>query len=211
MEEIKQTNGQRIRRKIGAQFLEGLLVVVPIVIAIWVLVWIFSAIDGLLQPPIRAILGRRLPGVGLAVGLILIYLVGLIADNVLGRRLILFGEALLARVPVFRYVYTGVREFLKRFSASGRGQFAQVVLVEFPRAGMRAIGFVTNETVSESGEKLFTVFIPTAPNPTSGFLEIVKEQDIVRTNIPVEEAFKIVVSGGAMLSPEIQSKLFRKV
>lgn len=210
-DEEKEKTARRIRRKIGAQFLEGLLVVVPIVIAIWVLVWVFSAIDGILQPTIRAILGRRLPGVGLAIGLVLIYVVGVIADNVLGRRLIRFGESLLARVPLFRYVYTGVKEFLRQFSAPGKGGFAQVVMVEFPKNGMKAIGFITNEVISESGEKIFSVFIPIAgPNPTTGFLEIVKEEDIVRTTISVEEAVKMVVSAGAISSPEVKDKLMGK-
>lgn len=210
MEGKKERTAHRIRRKIGAQFLEGLLVVVPIVIAIWVLVWVFSLIDGILQPPIKAIFGRELPGVGLAIEVILIYIVGVIADNVIGSRLISWGEGLLRRVPLFRYVYTGVSEFLRRFSAPTRNGFFQVVLVDFPKDGMKSIGFVTGEMTGDSGERAFTVFIPTALNPAGGFLEIVKEKDIVRINMSVEEAIKVVVSAGSLSSPEIKAKLFEK-
>jgi|TARA_B100002003_G_scaffold21727_1_gene17939 uncharacterized membrane protein len=207
MKETKQRPRHWLRRKLGAQFLAGVLIIVPIGIALLIFVWIFSAIDGFLQPVIKAVWGRTVPGVGLGITIILIYLAGAIAENVIGRKVIRQGESLLAKVPIFRYLYTGIKQFLMSFSVSGRTGFTQVVLLEYPRKGIKAIGFITGEMSAENGEKLFSVFIPTTPNPTSGFLEIVREEDISRTDISVEDAMKLLVSAGAASSPKVQSTL----
>lgn len=184
--------GKRIRR----QFLAGVLVVVPVGASVLILIWIFTSIDNILQPVINAVLGRTIPGVGFGVTVLLIYLTGLMAGNIVGKKLIHWSEALLARLPVFRHLYTGSKQILESFSAPRQTGFMQVVLVEFPRQGLKAIGFITNELPTQTGERLFNVFIPTAPNPTTGFLEIVREEDMIRTGIPVDEAFKMVVSAG---------------
>ncbi len=208
MKETKKRPRHWLRRKLWAQFLEGLLVVVPIGLALWILVWIFEGIDDFVQRAVEPFWGRPVPaGVGFGITIVLIYLAGVIAENVVGRRVIRYGESLLARVPVFRYLYTGIKQFMQSFSAPGKTGFTQVVLVEFPMKGMQAIGFITSEISTKAGEKLLNVFIPNSPNPTSGFLEVVKEEDIVRTDISIEDALKMVVSAGATLSPEVKAKL----
>jgi len=93
------------------------------------------------------------------------------------------------------------------FTTSGETKFLQVVLVEFPKKGMRVLGFVTSESRLESGEKLLTVFIPTSPNPTSGYLEIVRENDIIRTNISIDDALKMVLSAGKVSLKEVTDRL----
>ena len=104
-------------------------------------------------------------------------------------------------------IYTGIRQIVESFSAPNKTGFMQVVLIEFPHKGMRAIGFVTNEMKDASGQKLINVLIPTAPNPTSGFLQIVKESDIIRTTISVDDALKMVVSAGRMTPAEVPQKI----
>jgi uncharacterized membrane protein len=193
-------------RKLRAQFLTGILVIVPIGATILILLWIFYAIDGILHPVVVRMVGRAVPGVGFAVTMVLIYLAGVIASNVAGRALIQYGESLMAKVPLVRQLYTGIKQILESFSTPGKTGLMQVVLVEFPRKGMRAIGFITNESSDESG-KLINIFIPTSPNPTSGFLQIVREEEIIRTNIPVSEAIQIVVSAGKVSPGEINEKL----
>jgi uncharacterized membrane protein len=205
-------DGQKVPRdglgkKLRAQFIAGILVVVPLGASILILIWIFNGIDNILQPIIRAILGHNIPGVGFGITVILIYLAGVVASNIVGKKLISYWESLLARVPVFRQLYSGIKQILDSFSAPRTTGFMQVVLVEFPRKGLRAIGFVTNELSTQSGEKLYNVFIPTAPNPTSGFLEIVGEEDMVRTKIPVNEALKMVVSAGRVSIKEAGDRL----
>ena len=210
MEETGKKPCHWLRRKIGAQFLEGLLVIVPIGIAVWILVRIFEAVDNFLQPVIQPILGRTIPGAGVGITIILIYLAGVLADNVIGNRLIRFSESLLSRVPVFRYVYTGIKNLVEGFTMSGKGGFSQVVLIEFPMKGMRTIAFVTGEMQAEDGEKLLSVYVPQAPTPTTGFMEIVREKDIVRIDMPVEAALKMVLSAGAFAPPEIKAKLMKQ-
>lgn len=207
---MKETNEKPrhwLRRKVGAQFLEGLLIVVPIGIALWILAWMFTTIDGFLQPLIKPFFGRNIPGAGFGMTILLIYLAGVLAENVIGRRLIHYGESLLARVPVFRYVYTGIKNLIEGFSMSGKGGFSQVVLVEFPGKGMKTVGFVTSEIMAEDGERLLCVFVPQSPTPTTGFVEIVREKDIVRVDMSIEDALKMVVSAGAFSPPEIKAKL----
>ena len=194
-------------RNLRKQFLAGVLVTIPLGATILILAWIFTTIDNILQPVIRGILGYRVPGVGFVITIVLIYLVGVIASNVFGKRLIQYGESLLSRIPLVRPLYTGIKQLLDSFSKPGKSRFMQAVLVEFPRKGIWTMGFITNESSAESGEKRLNVFIPTSPNPTSGFLEIVKEDDIIRTNIPVDAALKMIISAGRVAPEEVSERL----
>ena len=108
---------------------------------------------------------------------LLVYIVGVIANNVGGKRLINYGESLLGRVPIVRPIYNSIKQIVGSFSPTGKTTFKRVVVVEFPMKGTRTIGFVTNESKDECGKKLLYIFIPTAPNPTSGFLQIVRDID----------------------------------
>jgi uncharacterized membrane protein len=207
MEHKKRISRKQIGRRLRIQFGAGILVVVPIIIAILILVWLFNYIDNIAQPVAESLLGRTIPGLGLGILVLLIYLTGLVATSLIGNRLIRYGESLLARVPLFRYLYTGIRQILQSFATPREGGFLQVVLVEFPKKGMRAIGFVTSESRVESGEKLFSVFIPTSPNPTSGYLEIVRENDIIKTDISVDDALKMVLSAGKVSLQEVTDRL----
>jgi uncharacterized membrane protein len=206
MENTKKASGRDVGKKLRAQFIAGIVIVVPIGAAILILRWLFLSIDNILQPVAQSLLGYTIPGLGIGITVVIIYLAGVIATNVIGRRLIRYGESLLARVPLFRYVYTGIRQILQSFTTR-EGGFLQVVLVEFPKQGMRALGFVTSESRLESGDKLLNVFIPTSPNPTSGYLEIVRESDVIRTSISIDDALKMVLSGGKMSLREVTDRL----
>jgi uncharacterized membrane protein len=207
MKHIKRTSRKQVGKKLRAQFLAGILIVVPIIIAILVLVWLFNYIDNIAQPVAKSLTGRTIPGLGFGIMVLLIYLTGLVATSLIGKRLIRYGESLLARVPMFRYIYTSIKQIMEAFAAPRESGFLQVVLVEFPKQGMRVIGFVTSESRVESGENLLNVFIPTSPNPTSGYLEIVRESDIIRTNISIDDALKMVLSGGKVSLQEVTDKL----
>jgi uncharacterized membrane protein len=207
MKHRKTISAAWVGRKLRAQFGAGILVAVPIIIAILILVWLFNYIDHIAQPAANLLLGRTIPGLGFGIMVLLIYLTGLVATNLIGRRLVGYGQSLLARVPLFRYIYTGIRQIMEAFATPREGGFLKVVLVEFPKQGMRAIGFVTSESRVESGEKLLNVFIPTSPNPTSGYLEIVRESQTIQTNIAVDDALKMVLSGGRVSLQEITDKL----
>lgn len=189
-------------KNLRKNFLAGLLVAVPIGIVILILTWFFTTIDSLLQPVIKAVFGQEFIGLGFIISLVLIYLSGVLANNIVGRRLINFGESILARVPVLRQLYSGSKLVIAGLSGTGldKAAFREVVLVEFPRQGMKTIAFITNEIKDKSGKKLLTIYIPTAPVPTSGYFEIVSEDMVIRTDIPVDEAMQMVISSG-MISP----------
>ncbi len=194
-------------RKLRGQFLLGLLVMVPLGITILILFWIFTAIDNILQPVISSIFGHTVPGLGFGVTIVLIYLVGVIASNVVGKKLIQYGESLLARVPLVRPIYGGIKQILESFSKPSKKGLMQTVLIEFPRKGIWTVGFITNELLSKSGGKQLNIFIPTAPNPTSGFLQIATEDEVIRTKIPVDKALRMIISAGKVSPPEVSDKL----
>lgn len=198
-----------LSRQLGAKFGIGIITIVPFAATIWILYEIFVRIDDILQPFIEAIWGHTIPGAGFAITLILILLAGFFASNFIGKRLIQYAESAIPGMPLFHQLYSGIKQILESFSpAAGTGRM-RTVLIEFPRKGMKAIGFITNELRDESGKKLLFVFIPNSPNPTSGgFMEIVEEEEIIRTNISIENAFKTIFSAGKVVPDEVVDCLF---
>ncbi len=194
-------------KKLRAQFLAGILVVVPVGATVLILVWLFNSIDNILQPAIRLIVGHPVRGVGFGITIVLIYLAGVIASNVVGKSLIRYGESVLSKVPVVRPLYASIKQIMESFSRPGKSGLLQVVLIEFPRKGLWTLGFITNEMLTQSGETQLNIFIPTAPNPTGGFLQIVKEEEVIRTDIPVDEALRMVISAGSVSPQEVSNKL----
>ena len=193
-------------KKLRAPFMAGLLLVIPVAASILILIWVFNSVDNILAPVVRYIFGRNIPGVGFGATIILIYLVGVIAKNFIGKRLVRYSHSLMTRVPIFRSLYGGIRQIVETFAAPDKAGFMQVVLVEFPRLGMWTVGFVTNEIVLDNGEKLISVLIPTSPTPWSGFFQILKEKDIIRPLMSAENAVKMIVSGGMTVPPDILSQ-----
>jgi uncharacterized membrane protein len=187
---------RRILGRMRSHFLAGILVVVPLLATLLILKWLFEWVDELLQPFIRGFAGRPLYGLGFVITLFIVYIAGVITTHFGGQRLLRFVESLISRVPIVRPVYNGIKQVLESFASPRETGFMQVVLVEFPRKGIRSIGFVTNEEFDASGQKLFNVFVPTSPNPTSGFLQICREEDLLRTDISVDDALKMIVSAG---------------
>ena len=185
-------------------FLAGMLVVIPATLAILVLVWLFVNIDNILQPIIEDITGREIVGLGFVIAAVLIYLVGLMTRNIVGNRLVRFGESIMARIPLARQIYQGSKQVIVGLSGTGMGKaaFRDVVLIEFPRPGMKTIGFVTNEIKNKQGAPMLNVYIPTAPVPSSGYFEIVSKDKVIATNISVDQAMQMVISSG-MVSPEV--------
>jgi len=199
-----------VGKKMRRQFLTGILVVVPLGATILILVWIFERIDNILQPVIQLILGRTIPGVGFGITIVLVYLVGVIASNVIGKKIIKYGESLLTKIPVVRPLYSSIKQILGSFSSSDKTGLGQTVLVEFPRKGIWTIGFITNESITQSGKVQLTIFIPLAPNPISGFLQIISEEEVVRIDITIDEALKMVVSAGKVSPEKIYNELSQK-
>ena len=189
----------RIGNTLKNYFFLGVLVIMPIAVTVLVLVWIFTSVDNVLQPLITSAWGITIPGLGIIAMVIVIFLTGAVVSSPLGRRLFSYSGALLLRIPRVKPIYTTIRQILEIFSPQGKAGFRQVVLVEFPMQGTRTIGFITNESFDSDGEKLLHVFVPTAPNPTSGFLQMMKEERVTRTDISIDDALKMIVSAGKEL------------
>lgn len=162
--------------------------------------WIFDLVDNILQPIIEWIFGTQVIGLGFAVAVGLIFVIGLLANNFLGRYLLKWGESLLCRIPIIGQIYLVARQLIDSIAGQQvtKSAFREVVLVEFPREGMSTVAFITNEFIDSNGKKLFNIYIPTAPVPTSGYFQIVGEEMITRTNLSVEDALKMVISGGVV-------------
>ncbi|MFH0847439.1 MAG: DUF502 domain-containing protein [Chloroflexota bacterium] len=195
--------GRRLLRRIRNHFLIGFALAIPAGITIWTLSWIFRAIDGLSQPVIRLITGRTIPGIGFAITILVLYLIGLVSSSVIGGKMIQIGEALINRVPLVRPLYTSAKEVVARFSKPGRTSPLQVGLVEYPRKGITSIAFITGEFSDKNGRKLLNLLIPTAPNPMSGFVIMVPEDEVTKTNIRPEIVMRMIVSCGTLLPQEV--------
>lgn len=185
-------------------FLTGLLIFVPLAVTLYVLVAGFEFLDGILRPLMVALIGRAggkfyIPGISLLVLIILITLLGAFARITIGERLVRSFENLLLKVPLVKGIYSTVKHASSAF-ISNQTEFMGVVLVEYPRKGLFAIGLTTAVGVKEIQDKttdtMINVFIHTSPNPTSGFLLMVPEREVIKLDMSVEDGLKLVISGG---------------
>ncbi|MBI2866457.1 MAG: DUF502 domain-containing protein [Chloroflexi bacterium] len=194
--------GEHIRKS----FATGLLIIVPVVVTMAALAFVFEKVDGVLQPGLEVALGRRIPGLGLLGLVVIIYAVGLIGNRVLGRKLIAGGQRLLQRLPIAGAVYTSARELIDSFSGQGSTGFKRVVAFESPRPGMWTIGFLTGFTRDELGRSQGIVYVPTAPMPNSGWMSVIPLEDIYDTDLAVAEAMRLILSGGIVAPADIRKR-----
>lgn len=205
---------ERLKQDLKNDLIAGLLVVIPLATTIWLTITIASwVVNFLTQIPkqlnpfdgLHPILVNVLNlVVGLAVPLLSILVIGLMARNIAGKWLLDFGERLLQAIPLAGQVYKTLKQLLETILKDSNGKFRRVVLLEYPRRGIWALAFVTgainNDIQAKMSQKMLSVFIPTTPNPTTGWYAVVPEEEVVNLTISVEEAFKIVVSGGIVAS-----------
>ena len=182
-------------------FVTGLLVTLPIAGTYFVLRALLTGLEGVLGQLIKdRFEGHYYPGLGIFVLVLGIFLIGLLTANVLGNWVISKYEYILDRVPLVRTIYSAIKSVIHTVSMQGKENFKGVVLVEFPRRDMYLLAFVINETRGEIAEKakrpLLNLFVPTSPNPTSGYLLFVPTEDVTYLDITVEEAMKSIMSGG---------------
>ncbi len=201
MAKVKQRQPHKWLQHTRGVFLAGILAAVPLVVTYLVFRWLFLEVDGIFQPAIILLIGRSLPGVGLVGVVLLVYLLGLIMANVVGRRLIRGVDAMMSRTPVIQYVYTAARQVVNALRSLKQVPFKQVVIVEFPKVGMYSLGFVTSKPIDFRGQMKVPVFIPHTPNPMTGFLVLLAAEDILDTDLTIDDAMRMVLSGG-LLSPQ---------
>ncbi len=193
---------KKILKHLRGKVFAGILVILPLGITFLVLRFVFNALDSILDPLIPEIdvfLFHRVyqvPGVGLVSFFILLYLVGLITTNVLGRKLIGWGDRLFTAIPLVKNIYASSKQLTDAFSATKKGSFRQAVFVEFPQEGNYVLGFVTNELTDLKSETKVAVFVPTAFVPPQGFLLFLPKEKTLPSQLTVEEAIKSIMSVG---------------
>ena len=205
-----------VMSRLRAYFLAGVLVTAPLGLTGLLSWWFIDFVDEKITPLIpdrynpETYLPFGIPGLGLLVLLIAVTLIGALTAGLIGRWLLQTGERALNRMPVVRSIYSAIKQIFETVLAQQSNAFREAVLVEYPRRGIWAIGFITGTTKGEvqnlTEEETVNIFLPTTPNPTSGFLLFVPKSDVVPLGMSVEEAVKMVISGGIVTPPDRRSK-----
>ena len=200
----------RIKAALKANLIAGLLVAAPLAATVFLLRLILRWGDKimLLVPEAyrpESYLPFEIPGLGIFLLFALLFLLGILARNILGRTLVRLGERIMGAIPLVNKVYQSVKQLMETVLVGGGRDFKRVVLVEYPRKGIYALAYVTGKTHREfskkTGKNVINLFLPTTPNPTSGYYLIVPEEDVIELDISVEDSFKILISGG-LINPE---------
>ena len=193
--------GISIRATFRRRFLAGLLISIPTIITFLVLGWFFKFVDGLLEPLYFQILGYHVPGLGFISAVLLIFVVGIISTNVIGRRFIESIEHIILKIPGFKGIYTAVKQLVDAFSPESKvSSFKQFVVVEYPRPGVYAYGFLTKECVMKTERDNQEISLKAVYIPTNliyfGDIALFRDEHIFFTDIPIEDGIKIILSGG---------------
>jgi len=189
----------------------GLLVMVPVVITAWVLSWVVGALDQTLailpeswQPD--RLLGFHLPGFGVVLTLVVLLVVGALARNFAGRRLMAMGDALVGRIPVVRSIYSSVKQVSDTLFSDTGNAFRQAVLVQWPHEGMWTVAFITGAPSGEVAgylrDEFVSVYVPTTPNPTSGYFVLMRKSDCIELEMGIDAALRYIVSMGVVAPPD---------
>jgi uncharacterized membrane protein len=195
-------------------FISGLLVWIPIWVTILVVTFLLNILNNsLLLLPKRyqpdVLLGFHVPGMGVVLTLLVIFITGIVAANFIGRRLVTLGDHMIGRIPLVRSVYSGVKQVVNTIFTPGGQSFRKVLLVEYPRAGCWTIAFQTGDALKEvetkHNQSMVTLYVPTTPNPTSGFLLMLPRDQVIELEMSVDQALKFVISLG-VVHPEIAKK-----
>lgn len=192
-------------------FMTGLLVWIPLVITLWVLNLVVSTLDQVVPQVLssQALFGRHIIGFGFLIVVLAVLLTGLVTTNFMGRKLVVWWERLLGRIPLVRSIYQSVKQVSDTVLAPNGQAFRKAVLVQYPRVGCWTVGFLTGLPAGEMAQRLppdcVSVYVPTTPNPTSGFLLMLPRVDVVELQISVDAALKYVVSMGVVAPPALAS------
>ena len=201
---------QKIFEPLRTTFGRGLVVMIPVVITVWVLNILFNAVDGITSPIFDHVLGKHIPGLGFISMIVLIFIVGILSRNLLGRAIFRAFERVIESIPLARSIYGAMKDLIGAFDPAKKGKsFKEVVLIEYPRPGLTTIGFVTNEVSFGNypmPNDMVSVYIPNPPNPTSGLLIFVPRLSARTLDMSVEDGLKLVLSGGIVTSGGIKLK-----
>jgi uncharacterized membrane protein len=201
---------QSFQRFLRNQLISGLFVLVPLWVTYVVVVAIFHAMASVLQPLV-SLLPMQVPQwvelvISILAFVLLVLLVGIVAGRVVGQRFLSWGESFILKIPIIKAIYSAAKQVVDAVSVPNRKTFKSVVVIEYPRPGVKVIGFLSGVTTDETGEKWCRIFIPMSPLPTSGFLHLVHAAEVRMTDLTVEEAFKMLISGGVIAPDKLETR-----
>lgn len=201
-------NSRRVlwRQTVRRSFFSGLLVVVPVAVTVYILLVLFRTADNLLQPLLTQAFRRYIPGMGILATLALVFGVGLVTQNLIAQRLLRFGDRILAQLPLAGAIYGAIKQILSSFARPEEERPKQVVLVPYPSEGLWAFGFLNGESTLEDGRRMGLVLILNSINPTTGLLTMLPLEKIHRVELSVEQAMKLVISGGLVAPSQLSTQ-----
>ena len=208
LDEKKRPSFSNIKR----WFLTGLLVSLPIIITLYITITIISFFDDLIIKNLfPTSIAASIPGLGILASLICVVIIGFVASNFLGRYFVLLSDKILSKIPVIKNIYSTTKQIFDTLLANNSKAFKEVVLVEYPRKDLWVLAFVTSEAKGEiqdlTNDNVVSIFVPTTPNPTSGFLLFVPTKDIIKLSMTPEVAMKLIISGGVINSTDTIKQL----
>ncbi len=196
-----------LKKHFRKNFFSGLLLIIPLVITLLVIRAIFNFLDSLLLPYLQPQIGYWVPGIGIVITFLAIYLIGLLLTNIIGKKLVRKGEMLLLKIPIAKSIYGSVKQILETFSFKEDQSGKNVIMVEYPKENIWSIGLVNGEVAHPlSNELLYNILIIASINPTSGFFILVPQNKVIQLDISVEEAMKWIVSGGIVTPDQLKTK-----
>ena len=187
---------QNFRSKLFA----GLATLLPLYFTFIVVKFLFISLEETSGPLLKK-LGFNIPGLGIILTIILIYILGLLVTNFLGKKIFKLGEKVVKKVPVVNIIYSTLKQITDTFTKGSKDTFKGAIYIQYPRRGLWTMAFISGESISKEGVAYYHVFVPTTPNPTSGFFLVVPQSDSVKTGMSVEDGLKTIISGG-LLAPE---------
>ncbi len=191
------------RSNVKTAFISGLIVAIPLGITIFTLQFIFGFIDNIFGRYFREILPFYIPGIGFIATFLIIFLLGAFVNHWLGKKLFERIEKRLSRLPILGSLYTVSRQIVEIIGSARRKEFQKVIFLQYPAEGIWTIGFVTGQSLAADGVRMVNVFVPTTPNPTSGYMVFIPWEDAVDTKLTIEEGLKMLISGGMVAPPRM--------
>jgi uncharacterized membrane protein len=188
-------------QNLRSKLLTGIITLLPLYLTYIVLKFFFKTLNDISEPILNR-LNIEIPLLGIFLTLLLVLSIGIAVTNFLGRKFFEIGEKIVKKVPLVSSIYYSIKQILDTITNSSTDEFKGTVYIQYPRKGLWTMAFISGESISESGEAFFHLFVPTTPNPTSGFFLMIPKEDAIESNMSVEDGLKTIISGG-LLAPKL--------
>jgi len=191
-----------ILQNIKSKLFTGLATLIPVMLTFYFLRFLYLTLDEISSPLVKEYLELEIPGVGILFTLLFVYLLGLAVTNFLGKKILLIGERILKHVPLVNTIYTTLKQITETFTENSIDAFQGAVYIQYPRKGLWTMAFISGESKNENETYFYHLFVPTTPNPTSGYFLIIPKKDTIPTGMSIDKGLKTIISGG-ILAPDL--------